>query len=61
MLLFVGLGRESILNKDLLKVIEKSLCKFKDRISLRQKVDWIKYILLVKGKEWLVREKLPQH
>lgn len=61
MLLFVGLGRESILNQDLLKVIEKSLCKFKDRISLRQKVDWITYILLVKGKEWLVREKLPQH
>lgn len=61
MLLFVDLGRENIVNKDLLKVIEKSLCKFEDRISLRQKVDWIKYILLFKGREWLVREKLPQH
>lgn len=61
MLLFVDLGRENIVNKDLLKVIEKSLCKFEDRISLRQKVNWIKYILLFKGREWLVREKLPQH
>lgn len=61
MLLFVDLGRESIVNKDLLKVIEKSLCKFEDWISLRPKVDWIKYILLFEGREWLVREKLPQH
>ena len=61
MLLFVDLGRESILNKDLLKFIEKSLCKFRDWISLRQKADWIKCILFFKGQVWSVGEKLPQH
>lgn len=61
MLLFVNSGRDSILNKDLLKVIEKSLYEFREWISLRQEEDWIKYILSLKGEGWLVGEKLPRH